>query len=557
MQGAPSKMRRSITRLSKLSQKQSTMQARGASQLHRPPSQETPMLVAPIRGVVRYVSSRFPPRPDRMESISLFIVGTMLVSLTLAIVQFQDESRQIASGYVGGLSRYAHLSRGPDTSASPRRHSNANSRPHHPQHQPSDAGRSAAPNPSLDPATDSFPPMSPAPATPVVYGYSSHVVNSEPSFSAPQSLPHAGAYDFPLPDHHPFTALREEATMSHSRSHRSSDASNAASMTPLLTGQSPTFRGLLQGQGQGHLAGDGMMTPPAGDRTVASERENLNSADDVLYMQVFVREVGVWMDSLDKGKHFSRLLPYRSLKSPMLLHALLACGVRHLALTSRDFLHSKAQHHHDTATTQLLRNLQNPDRDTAECAATAVVLNAYEMMAERPGQQPVRTNHIAGARALIQECGWDARSTDLGAACFWLNMSMEVLSCLAFERQISWDPDHWGGPDLGCFGSSPGKLEPDDGAVVGGVEGLGQEEEWARRIFYIVAKVINFRATTRRPQEASPHDEQARLGQRLGQWHELKRLCDRWSTACPPTMRPLGQLSASQSETTSCFPNIW
>ena len=50
-----------------------------------------------------------------------------------------------------------------------------------------------------------------------------------------------------------------------------------------------------------------------------------------------------------------------------------------------------------------------------ECAATAVVLNVYEIMSEKPTQ---RMSHIAGARALIRECGWNARSTGLGAACF-------------------------------------------------------------------------------------------------------------------------------------------
>jgi len=36
-------------------------------------------------------------------------------------------------------------------------------------------------------------------------------------------------------------------------------------------------------------------------------------------------------------------------------------------------------------------------------------------MSERALQ---RMNHIAGARAPIKECGWSARSTGIGAACF-------------------------------------------------------------------------------------------------------------------------------------------
>ncbi|KAI1026663.1 hypothetical protein LB505_000664 [Fusarium chuoi] len=63
----------------------------------------------------------------------------------------------------------------------------------------------------------------------------------------------------------------------------------------------------------------------------------------------------------------------------MLLNALLACGVKHTSLAAPDN-HEKALFYYNTATTQLLRSLQNPDRNTAECATTAIVLNVYEIM---------------------------------------------------------------------------------------------------------------------------------------------------------------------------------
>ena len=270
-------------------------------------------------------------------------------------------------------------------------------------------------------------------------------------------------------------------------------------------------------------------------------------------MQVFVEEVGVWMDSLDKDKHFSRLIPYHALKSPMLLNAFLACGVKHLTLVNPSYKDDKALFYYDTATTQLLRSLQNPDRNTAECATTAVVLNVYEIMSEKPQQ---RMNHIAGARALIRECKWDARSKGVGAACFWLNIGMEVLSCLAFNWKTAWDPDQWG-VDMdfskgrqGCGGGG----EEEEGDCTGRV---GGEELWVHRIFYIVAKIANFRATIPKFQEASPHDEQARLGQRLRQWEELKSLCDTWNNQCPRTMHPFGYLDPSRTKSKSAFPNVW
>lgn len=125
----------------------------------------------------------------------------------------------------------------------------------------------------------------------------------------------------------------------------------------------------------------------------------------------------------------------------MLLNAFLACGARHLTLVNPAFSEDKALRYYDEATRQLLRCLQNPNRDTVTCATTAVILNVYEIMSERALQ---RMNHIAGARALIKECGWSAKSVGIGAACFWLNVGMEVLSCLHFNWQVAWDPDTWG-----------------------------------------------------------------------------------------------------------------
>ncbi len=304
------------------------------------------------------------------------------------------------------------------------------------------------------------------------------------------------------------------------------------------------------------------------------EREYLNSPDEVLFMQVFVEEVGVWMDSLDRNKHFSRIIPFVALKSPMMLNAFLACGVKHLTLVNGAYKDDKALFYYDTATTQLLRSLQNPDRDIVECATTAVVLNVYEIMSEKPNE---RMSHIAGARALIRECGWDARSEGIGAACFWLNIGMEVLSCLAFNWPTAWDPDQWGLdaefaniPDDGSGSKriptankktqdDKGKhAEREDDSLRKLAMPSSDEEVWVYRIFYIVAKIANFRASVPRFQEPSPHDEQARMQHRFSEWKKLKSLCDIWNRDCPRSMRPFSYLFPARGpQNASVFPNIW
>ena len=166
----------------------------------------------------------------------------------------------------------------------------------------------------------------------------------------------------------------------------------------------------------------------------------LTNREEVLYMQVFVEEVALWMDSMDKHKHFSRILPFQALKEPMLKYALLACGVRHLTLVNTAYPEEHALTYYAESNKLLLKSLQNPNRDTVLCATTAAILNVYEIMSEKALQ---RMNHIAGARALIKECRWDGSTEGVGGACFWLNVGMELFSCLHFNWGVAWDPDTW------------------------------------------------------------------------------------------------------------------
>lgn len=226
----------------------------------------------------------------------------------------------------------------------------------------------------------------------------------------------------------------------------------------------------------------------------------------------------------------------------MLLNAFLACGARHLTLVNPAHYHEdKALHYYDTATCGLLKSLQNPNRDTSVCATTAVILNVYEVMSERALQ---RMNHIAGARALIKECGWNARSSGIGGACFWLNVTMELLSCLHFNWQVAWDPDHWGVDMDFTQECDPGK-----------------EEIWTYRIIYILAKVANFRATIPAPQEATTLEEQSRIQNRMNkrynEWKQLKDWCDSWNENIPRNMHPMAYLYPYQTTTKSAFPEVW
>lgn len=219
----------------------------------------------------------------------------------------------------------------------------------------------------------------------------------------------------------------------------------------------------------------------------------------------------------------------------MLLNAFLACGARHLILVNPAYSEDRALHYYDSATRILLRQLQNPNRDTVICATTAVILNVYEIMCERNLQ---RMNHIAGARALIKECGWNANSGGIGTACFWLNVGMELLSCLHFNWQVAWNPDDWG-------------LDMDFQPT-----GPGREELWTYRIMWILAKISNFRASAT-PRSSDPPQEHLRIQARYEEWKELRQWCHAWNNNIDRSMRPLGHLYHDPHSSKSVFPEVW
>ncbi|PGH19558.1 hypothetical protein AJ80_03894 [Polytolypa hystricis UAMH7299] len=268
-------------------------------------------------------------------------------------------------------------------------------------------------------------------------------------------------------------------------------------------------------------------------------RPCLNNAEEVLLMQVFVEEVGLWMDSMDALKHFTHILPFHSLGEPMLLNAFMACGARHLFLVNPSYGEDKALYYYNSSTRDLLSCLQNPDRDSVLCATTATVLNVYEVMCERNMQ---RMNHIAGARALIKECRWNAKSPGIGGACFWLNVGMELLSCLHFNWRMAWDPDTW---DLDM------NMSQSQGQVA------GDEELWTHRMVYICAKIANFRATVPQFQGLDRGAHDMRLNQRIEEWNTYKNWCDDWTRCAPRSMQPLGYLQPWQTNSKSTFPEVW
>ncbi|KAF2152573.1 hypothetical protein K461DRAFT_286443 [Myriangium duriaei CBS 260.36] len=443
-------------------------------------------------------SSRICKRGLRLNFIDTQTKAPPKIVQAVGFIGFEDESRNIASEYKGGLERYG-VAEEYDNQANGFRRLQAHNQQHHDQSviDPSlqfDHGNAAPPAPSM--SYQELPP---------IQGMLPDSAYSED----PQAMLNQIKFDQPKYDHATESYQRHNSTVQSPFSSHNAAHSSAASF-----GNSDQ---------ESNNSGE--------------KKEYLNNQEEVLFMQVFVEEVGLWMDSMDPMKHFSRLLPFHSLQEPMLLNAFLACGARHLTLINPIYTEEKALYYYDTATRHLLKALQNPNRDTVICATTAVILNVYEIMSERALQ---RMNHIAGARALIKECGWNARATGIGSACFWLNVGLEVLSCLHFNWQVAWDPDDWG-------------VDMDFSREIHN----GREEIWTHRMLYIVGKVCNFRATIPRFQEADPRDEDLRKQNRYNDWQRLKGWADAWNENIPRTMHPMAFLYPNQTTSKSAFPEVW
>jgi hypothetical protein len=387
--------------------------------------------------------------------------------------QFVDESRAIASEYVGGAGRYAVVR--------PERLTLLDSRENRLQQQAQQSQHQQQqnhypPHPQYDQGTQQE---------------QAHHQLSDPALRT-------GSFQRPS----------RSAEHGHLRGHSAESIGTIASMD----------------RGPQYPAEQSYVPPPDGIQLMTNR-------DEMFYMQIFVEEVACWMDSMDADKHFSRQLPHQALTEPMLLHACLACGAKHMTLIDpQRHPEDIAQQYYNSATNAVLRLVQSTHRDLQACATTAVVLNVYELMSEKAMQ---RMNQIAGARQLILRCGWNGRSKGVAGACFWLNIGLEVLSCMHFNRKIAWDPDEWG---LDFSFEAP--------------SGPGNEEIWTYRMLYLTAKIVNFRAdlsTHTVPIDWTSYE----------QWKRLKEMCEAWNQATPPTMQALGDIPPHLTFSKSCFPEIW
>ncbi|KAJ5527112.1 hypothetical protein N7513_011271 [Penicillium frequentans] len=263
---------------------------------------------------------------------------------------------------------------------------------------------------------------------------------------------------------------------------------------------------------------------------------SLTDPEQVFLLQLFVEEVGPWIDSMDSMRHFTQILPLHAIDEPLLLKALVACGARQAFLIDPSYGAEKVLHYYEAANQDLLHAIQDPNRDSVLCATAALLLGIYEMMSSQP-----LTKHTAGSRALIRECRWTAKTPSLGGSCFWVSISMEVLHCLNYMCPLSWNPDTWG-VDMHMEQVQPF---------------WKSDDQWLHRIIYICAKIANFRVSAQHLQSLNDPSQNTQFNDAVQEWNHYNAWCEQWANSIPRSMKPLSNIQPWQAESKSTFPKIW
>lgn len=167
------------------------------------------------------------------------------------------------------------------------------------------------------------------------------------------------------------------------------------------------------------------------------------------------------------------------------------------------------------ATEKLNLALNDPMRNPTLCAVTALVLDVYGIITQLGRSQKMR--HSARVSALIRECGWNAESTSTAAACFWFNLTTEVIDCIMYNSSIGWGTNERGF----ALGYTTPQMTGETLTA----------EEWLHVIINLLADIVNFRG------------QQASSWERLAWWHK----------SIPQELQPLMNTSPSTMSISS-FP---
>ncbi|KEY72945.1 hypothetical protein S7711_07908 [Stachybotrys chartarum IBT 7711] len=276
--------------------------------------------------------------------------------------------------------------------------------------------------------------------------------------------------------------------------------------------------------------------------------------DDLVYFRHYIDFVGPMLDLYDPGRHFSDVVPHLATRNEGLLKSILAVGARHMSRGRPQILTGNSNNFHTEqqpspgsqsgseaamskigriATQYYYETLQYLSQtlsyqsyaDSLEILATATLISTYEMLECTDSFNNSNwERHIRGG-FWIQRCQDNNGETvdGLRRAVWWNWVRQDTFSAFLAGRAVMtiWHPRK----DLR-------ELDTD---------------EYARRIVYISAKVVQFANTN--PEAAAKN-----IQRRISQASKLYDALQEWAAFLPASFRPLVGC-VDQDASTACMPD--
>ena len=222
-------------------------------------------------------------------------------------------------------------------------------------------------------------------------------------------------------------------------------------------------------------------------------------------LDMFQKGIGMWNDVFDHAQTYQLQVVRYAVSSPLILHSLCALSAKQMSLIAEAFLWEPvASRHYGESVALLIKELteQQTSREVIICATS--LLCSYELLAF-PGADYER--HLYGLCSLFQTHDIAINGTQLEHASFWVFARQSVGMAIAHECPTLIPPQKW--PNV------PRLKE-------------GEEDKWARRILWLLAKMMNFRFSA---------GEAAWSHKRARDFRDLAADIDLWWESLPPSAR--------------------
>ncbi|KIW21675.1 hypothetical protein PV08_02255 [Exophiala spinifera] len=196
----------------------------------------------------------------------------------------------------------------------------------------------------------------------------------------------------------------------------------------------------------------------------------LTPAEEIPFLQVYLQQVGQWMENSDPSRHFTVKYVHQLLETPICRASILAVTARYKYAIDSSCSSRLALELYQNAVQKLISS----PIEYADCLtlASCVLLAVYEMMASKHSDW---LRHLEGCAAILTSKGWNGSSGGLVSSCFWSYAKVDIWAAFCNETSTLTSPSVW-------FNDTTQLL-------------LGEDVEYqdhATILVWIFARIVNF-----------------------------------------------------------------